>query len=561
MILSRIFLLLSIILAPIIMQAQQTVGLFSNEPTSYNGYTLLFPMGSNTTYLLDNCGHEVHRWYSANTRDQVAYLLEDGTLLHTGQIASNVYSGGGTGGRIEMMDWDGNVTWTYDYASDTFHQHHDIEYLPNGNILVLAWGYKSHAEAIAAGRDTAILNAELWPTQVVELEPVGTNDANIVWQWNLWDHLVQDYDNTKTNYDVVADHPELIDLNFVSNRNAPNAGNADWIHANSIDYNPTLDQIIVNSKNFSEFWIIDHSTTTAEAAGHTGGNSGKGGDILYRWGNPQTFDQGIASDEHLYGQHDTHWIPDGLPNAGKVLIFNNGAGRTGGTGLYSNIEMIEIPTDSAGNYYLENTNTYGPDTAYWNYEANPQTDFYSQNISGSQQQPNGNVLICEGASGHIFEVTSAGDKVWEYINPIQMSGTVSQGTVATMNSVFRAYRYGPNYGAFTGRALTQGDVLELNPLPSNCEIYTDTTTGIDDDLRQGEATDFKIWPNPAVDELHISIPDNDLHSLAIYNLQGGLLYQDTRLISGGTIEVANWQPGFYLVRLDDTNAQKVILTR
>lgn len=58
---------------------------------------------------------------------------------------------------------------------------------------------------------------------------------------------------------------------------------------NGIDYNPVLDQIALSTHNLNEWYIIDHSTTTAEAATSSGGNSGKGGDLLYRWGNPAAY--------------------------------------------------------------------------------------------------------------------------------------------------------------------------------------------------------------------------------------------------------------------------------
>jgi hypothetical protein len=113
--------------------AQQTVGIFQNDSLSYNGYTLLFPNVSKTTYLLDNCGNVVHTWESDYNPGLVAYLLENGDLLRTARIGSN-FNGGGSGGRIERFNWEGELLWSYNYSSADFHQHHDIEYLPNGNI-------------------------------------------------------------------------------------------------------------------------------------------------------------------------------------------------------------------------------------------------------------------------------------------------------------------------------------------------------------------------------------------------------------------------------------------
>jgi predicted outer membrane repeat protein len=420
--------------------------------TVSDGYTLFAPIGSTTTYLMNNDGQFVHTWDSAYRPGLSTYLLESGNLMRTGNLGDTTpFSGtGGTGGVVQEIQWDGTVVWEYEYSSATYLQHHDIEVLPNGNVLMIAWEYKTSAEAIAAGRDTSLLSAgELWPAHIVEIEPSGATGGSIVWQWNAWDHLVQDYDAGQANYGVVGDHPELIDLNYTSNPGA------DWLHVNSIDYNAEFDQILLSVHNFSEVWVIDHDTTTAEA-------SGAAGDLLYRWGNPQAYDAGDASDQEFYAQHDAQWIASGLDGAGNILVFNNGFNRP--EGAYSTVEEIAPPVDASGVYSLTPGSDYGPASQTWVYTAPTPTDFYGERISGAQRLPNGNTLICSGPDGLFFEVNADNDIVWQY----DYDG-----------GVFRAERYSPDHQGLDGRDLTPpaaAPVLEIESIDQADQAAAATLT-------------------------------------------------------------------------------------
>jgi hypothetical protein len=444
-----------------VIYTQQTVGFQLNTPQSYDGYTLFSPTPYTNTYLIDNCGYLINSWETDNNPGSLAYLLEDGSLLRPESIPTT-FNAGGSGGRLVKLDWNSNIIWSYDYSSALVQQHHDVEIMPNGNILVLAWELKSESEAIAQGRDpNLVTNNGLWPEHIVEIQPVGSNGINIVWEWYSWNHLIQDFNSSAPNFGVIADHPEKIDLNF-----APTTS-ADWIHANAISYNPGLDQIMINSRNFHEFWIIDHSTTTAEAAGNTGGNSGMGGEILYRWGNPQTYDRGDNSNQQFFGQHDAHWIPDFLPDGGNIMVFNNGNGRPGGN--YSSVDVLTPPL-SGSNYLINTGQPFGPTNLLSSYVGTPTSSFYSPKISGAQRQSNGNTLICEGGSGTLFEVDVAGNIVWKYINPVGLFGPVPQGSSPPNNEVFRAYRYDASYSGLAGQDLTPGNPIETAPQPYSCTI-------------------------------------------------------------------------------------------
>ena len=438
----------------------QEVGLLRNDPRSFNGYTLFAPKHFTVTYLIDNDGSVVNTWNSDYEPGQSVYLLENGHLLHTNFTKNNSFIGGGEGGGIEEYDWDGNLVWEFWYSSDQYLTHHDIEPLPNGNVLALVVEKKTYEECVAAGFDLEMLrDGELFPDSVIEIEKTGPKSGRVVWEWHVWDHLIQDHDPSKADYGVVAEHPELIDVHGAGGR-IPRF----WNHMNSIDYNEELDQILLSVRGFSEIWVIDHSTTVEEVAGHTGGRSGKGGDLLFRWGNPQAYRAGNASDQRLFDQHDAQWIPSGYPGEGNILVFNNGLGRG-----YSSVDEIVPTVESDGNYRLTSGPAYGPEEPIWTFKAENPDDLYSEAISGAQRLPNGNTLICDGVHGVFFEVTPGGETVWQYVNPVIGTGPVSRGDTIPlddrghqMNAVFKIERYAPDYPGLVDRELAPGGSIETS---------------------------------------------------------------------------------------------------
>jgi len=451
----------------------QTVGVFSNTANAYPGYTIIDPMMGKTTYLIDNTGQVVHSWTSEYTPGRASYLLPNGHLIRMGSVPNPpMNTGGGEGGIIEERDWDGNLVWSYSYATTTYMCHHDFRVLPNGDVLMLVVEVKTYADCIAAGFNPSLLQSTittggLQVDSLVEVKPNYTtgNTGTIIWQWHVWDHLVQSYDSSKSNYGVVAAHPELIDANG-------NCGGGTqiiqfWNHANGIDYNATLDQIIISSRNQSEVWIIDHSTTTAQAASHTGGAHNKGGDLLYRWGNPQEYGAGTAANEMLFQQHNATWIPAGYPGAGDILVFSNGENRPGGN--YSSVDEFTPPVDANGNYALTTSQAYGPATETWNWKATPPTSFYNTDVGGAERLPNGDTMICYGQKGEAWEVNAAGQIVWDYQDPISNSTALYQGDTLPadpqkaggyLTAFFRCERYPLSYAAFAGRTLTPSGTIE-----------------------------------------------------------------------------------------------------
>lgn len=572
---------------------QNTVATIYQDSTLQDGYTLFFPEYQPDVFLIDPCGQIVNKWEG---NDDFApgfsvYLTKEGNLVKASRPntdpAGTTILGSGNSGYVEIFDWDNNLIWSYSQIIGERRLHHDIEPLPNGNILMNAWERITLEDALALGRDPETLVSEdLYDEVIYEVNPLTDE---IVWEWKASDHLIQTYNTVAPNW---VGSPSFffhrIDLNYVGDSNRKN----DWLHINSIDYNEELDQIMISCPSFGEFWIIDHSTTTAEAAESTGGKSGKGGDLLYRWGNPEAYSAGEVGDKKLFYQHATEWISgqlsDGSQKKGEVILFNN---RLAG---YSSVQTLTLPTFDSLTWNYEKTEaTYGPleidrDIKH----PTDSTIIYSTIMSSGQMLDNGNVLICSAVPGTFVEITPQNTVAWEYVIPLEFGNSVSQGSEisSTANLIFKAEKYPPTFAGFINKDLSAKGYIEIDPDTTFCSMIDtmvmdtmmidtmmiDTmmidTMVIDTmimdtmtmDTMMGVRTfdldllaDITLQPNPTRKAVNIEWTLTTI-SYQVIGVDGQV--QDIGEINPGrnTIDVEDLSPGIYLLRLGSYGAKKFI---
>jgi len=480
------------------------IGHFSLAQDAFNGFALYNLQNQNTAYLIDKDEEIAHTWNCDLPAGYAMAITDGGNLIRAAVNPGNQLNGAAIAGRIQELDANADVVWEFTYSDAEHVTHHDICLMPNGHVLLIAWEVKSAAEVIQAGFEG---DQSRWPAHIIEVAQNGSG-GEIVWQWHIWDHLIQDHDASKDNYGVVADHPELIDLNLSQGGGGPPGQNSgDWFHVNGIDYNEGLDQIVFSSRHLSEIFIIDHSTTTAEAATHAGGNSGMGGDILYRWGNPSNYDapgSAVITD----ATHDPRWIKEGRPNAGYIQLINN-SGNNGHTA----IDAIN-PAVNGYNYDLTTGQAYGPTSYDWRHNCLDDAD----GQSASDRMSNGNTFVALSHE-YMYEVDDQGNVVWQYAaDPA------------------KAFRYECDHPGIV--ALLGNDPCDLVGI---AEI--------------GQSS-IALFPNPSSGVFHIKgIPANDgINTITIHDILGSEIYG----VSGfGTIDLTKRDSGFYFVTIELISGERI----
>ena len=377
--------------------------LIHNEEKVYNNLILVCPNGGKSPYLVDKGGNIVKQWEFEIPLGNDFELLPNGKVLGIFKSTDPIFTFGGFGGIIQIYDKDNELEWHYEVSNQTEIAHHDVEMLQNGNVMIMIWEKIDVNTLQDYGVD---FDQPIYTEKLIE---VNTQTNEIVWQWRSWDHIIQDHDATANAFGNISENPSKIDINYNLN------DNGDFMHANGIDIDEINDLIYMSVNYYSEIWVIDHSTTTEEASVSSGGNYDKGGDLVYRFGNPEVYGD-LDSERIFYNNHFPNLLENEVPGQQNLLVYSN----YGENGLnQSSVYELELPNLLS----LEPNNITNPEIVWYFTDENL---FYGK-ISGADRLQNGNTIICEGDFG-VWEVTPEKEVVWKYSNE-------------NFNSYWRSYGY------------------------------------------------------------------------------------------------------------------------
>lgn len=322
------------------------------------------------------------------------------------------------------LDWDGNVVWEWgDKApGGNANQNHDLARLPNGNTLIVSYiEVKSDDESRARRRQC-----------IYEVAPEG----QIVWTWIPAEHA-DEFGYSEEVLALIRARGSQLGMNDMDPL-GPNK----WYRAGDERFHP--DNVLVGESHIA---IIDKKTSKVV------------------WVMPRDYPGMDESLKWVFNpsNHDAHMIPDGLPGGGNILVFDNHGSAlfppAYGSMWQANPSSRILEIDPIKKQLV------------WEYTAEhsllPLWEFHSSFISSARRLPNGNTLINEGMRGRMFQVTSEGEIVWEYVSPYYgKMGFGEWKRAARANWVFRAqpipYDWVPEGTSHSENPVTPPNVSEFH---------------------------------------------------------------------------------------------------
>ena len=407
-----------------------------NPEKTWSGYTVFDAPDGHGTILIDMNGNVLRQWQEVSSVPGPFRILPGGFVMggdsprppHQEAIA------------LIQLNWDGEEVWRFDRMEEVQLQDSEDE---NGETIPgeLVWSSRQHHDWQREGNPVGYYAPGLEPLSdngktlvlahknlvVPEISPKRLEDDylyELSWEGEvLWDWLASDHiEEFGFSEDALNAIHRSVEFNQARD-------SADWLHINSATYlGPNQwydegderfhpDNIMISSRTASFIAIINRD-----------------GNVVWRLGPDYTQTREQAEIGQIIGQHFPHLIPQGLPGAGNLLVFDNG-GRGGyGFSNPANPDGILSMTRDYSRVLEINPVTL---EIVWQYSISPGTQqfqFYSWYVSNAQRLPNGNTMINEGMDGRIFELTPENEIVWEYVSPFFGTNGVPS------NRIFRAHR-------------------------------------------------------------------------------------------------------------------------
>ena len=275
---------------------------------------------------------------------------------------------------LMRLDWDSNVRWV-----QKMRFHHDIAVTDTGDIYTVA---RKDEVAFMFGLPVPVLN-----DYMVVLSSDGKAKREISLFKVVGNRLP--FDRLPGIYSLTVDRGarrEIFERKAQLGHVFRRGTLPDIFHNNSVE---VIDRdisglckkgdLLISIKRLDLIGIVDVDTE----------------ELVWSWG------PGDLSMQH----HPT------LLENGNILVFDNGVERG-----YSRI----VELDPLARKIV------------WEYKAIPPEEFFSYSRGGNQRLPNGNTLITESDTGHVFEVTKDGDVVWEFYNTEIDERSKSRSTIYRM---------------------------------------------------------------------------------------------------------------------------------